>query len=299
MSINFLKYSKIYFIFSAIVVAASIASLIIFGLKPGIDFTGGSILEIDYKTERPSNQTVKDALSEFNLGDFFVQPADEKGVILSMGSINEKAHQKIIEKLKETGDFEEARFESIGPTIGRELREKTKVVIALALLVIVLYIAIAFRKVSRPVTSWQYGIASLFSLFHDILIPLGIFSLLGKFYQIQITIPVICALLAVIGYAINNVVVVYDRIRENLLRGHRLTFEETVNASLNQTLTRQLNTSLTTLFPLLAIFFLGGETLRYFALTLILGIAAGTYSSIFLASPLLVSWLKWRQKSSA
>ncbi|OIO46310.1 MAG: protein-export membrane protein SecF [Parcubacteria group bacterium CG1_02_39_15] len=299
MSINFLKYSKIYFIFSAIVVAASIASLIIFGLKPGIDFTGGSILEIDYKTERPSNQTVKDALSEFNLGDFFVQPADEKGVILRMGSINEEAHQKIIEKLKETGDFEEARFESIGPTIGRELREKTKVVIALALLVIVLYIAIAFRKVSRPVTSWQYGIASLFSLFHDILIPLGIFSLLGKFYQIQITIPVICALLAVIGYAINNVVVVYDRIRENLLRGHRLTFEETVNASLNQTLTRQLNTSLTTLFPLLAIFFLGGETLRYFALTLILGIAAGTYSSIFLASPLLVSWLKWRQKSSA
>ena len=299
MSINFLKYSKIYFIFSTIVVAASIASLIIFGLKPGIDFTGGSILEIDYKTERPSNQTVKDALSEFNLGDFFVQPADEKGVILRMGSINEEAHQKIIEKLKETGDFEEARFESIGPTIGRELREKTKVVIALALLVIVLYIAIAFRKVSRPVTSWQYGIASLFSLFHDILIPLGIFSLLGKFYQIQITIPVICALLAVIGYAINNVVVVYDRIRENLLRGHRLTFEETVNASLNQTLTRQLNTSLTTLFPLLAIFFLGGETLRYFALTLILGIAAGTYSSIFLASPLLVSWLKWRQKSSA
>ena len=299
MSINFLKYSKIYFIISAIVVAASIASLIIFGLKPGIDFTGGSILEIDYKTERPSNQTVKDALSEFNLGDFFVQPADEKGVILRMGSINEEAHQKIIEKLKETGDFEEARFESIGPTIGRELREKTKVVIALALLVIVLYIAIAFRKVSRPVTSWQYGIASLFSLFHDILIPLGIFSLLGKFYQIQITIPVICALLAVIGYAINNVVVVYDRIRENLLRGHRLTFEETVNASLNQTLTRQLNTSLTTLFPLLAIFFLGGETLRYFALTLILGIAAGTYSSIFLASPLLVSWLKWRQKSSA
>jgi len=233
------------------------------------------------------------------LGEISIQPTEEKGVILKMKDISEDVHQQIIQKLMGNSELEEKRFESIGPVIGRELKEKTKVVIALVLLTIVCYIALAFKKVSRPVSSWQYALSSLVCLSHDILIPLGVLSLLGKFYNVQITIPVICALLTVVGYAINNVVVVYDRIRENLLRGHRLTFEETVNASLNQTLTRQLNTSLTTLFPLLAIFFLGGETLRYFALTLILGIAAGTYSSIFLASPLLVSWLKWRQKSSA
>ena len=194
--------------------------------------------------------------------------------------------------------MEEKRFESIGPVIGQELKEKAKLLIVISLLSIVFYIAIAFRRVQKPLSSWQYGIASLFILSHDILIPLGVFALLGKFYQVQLTIPIICAFLTIVGYAINNVVVVYDRLRENLLRGvfrdFVLGFEEATNKAINQTLTRQLNTSLTTLFPLIAIFFLGGETLKYFALTLILGITAGTYSSIFLAIPILVSWLKWR-----
>ncbi len=159
-----------------------------------------------------------------------------------------------------------------------------------------LYIAFAFRKVSRPVKSWQYGVVSLFVLSHDVLIPLGIFSFLGKFYGIQITIPVIVALLTVVGYAINNVVVVFDRIRESLIKRALISFEETSNSAIRQTLTRQINTSLTTLFPLIFIFFIGGETLKYFALVLILGISFGTYSSIFLATPILVSWLKWRGK---
>ncbi|GAI39422.1 unnamed protein product, partial [marine sediment metagenome] len=153
----------------------------------------------------------------------------------------------------------------------------------------------AFRKISRPLPSWQYGIASLLALFHDVLIPIGILSILGKFYGVQITIPVITALLAVLGYSINNTVVVFDRIRENLLKQVG-TYQEIVNNSLNQTLTRSINTSLTTLFVLVAIFFLGGITLKYFALALILGIIAGTYSSLFLASPILVAWLRWRKR---
>jgi len=295
---NFVKYRKIYFIFSGIIIIGSLISLIIFGLKPGIDFTGGSILEIEFKADRPSNPEIREKLNQLNLGEVIIQPIEEKGAILRMKDVSEEVHQEILQKIKETGELEERRFESIGPTIGRELKEKTKIVIALALLSIVLYISLAFRKISKPLASWQYGIASLFCLFHDVLIPLGIFSILGKFYGVQITIPIICAILTVIGYAINNVVVVYDRIRENLLRARSAypeIFEKTVNFAINQTLTRQINTSLTSLFPLFTIFFLGGETLKYFSLALILGILAGVYSSIFLASPILVSWLK-RQK---
>lgn len=303
---NFVKYRKIYFIFSGILIIGSLVFLVIFGLKAGIDFTGGSILELEFKTERPSNPEIRELLKEFDLGDFSLQPANEKGLILRMKDISEDVHQQILEKLKGPtsggypGELEEKRFESIGPVIGRELKEKTKILIAFSLLSIVFYIAIAFRKVQKPVSSWQYGIASLFILSHDILIPLGIFALLGKFYQIQMTIPIICALLTVVGYAVNNVVVVYDRLRENLLKTLQrdifLGFEETANRAINQTLTRQINTSLTTLFPLITIFFLGGETLKYFALTLILGITAGTYSSIFLAIPILVTWLRWRMR---
>ena len=297
---NFVKYRKIYFIFSGLIIIGSLVFLVIFGLKAGIDFTGGSILELEFKTERPSNPEIRELLKEFDLGDFSLQPANEKGLILRMKDISEDVHQQILEKLKVNGELEEKRFESIGPVIGRELKEKTKILIAFSLLSIVFYIAIAFRKVQKPVSSWQYGIASLFILSHDILIPLGIFALLGKFYQIQMTIPIICALLTVVGYAVNNVVVVYDRLRENLLKTLQrdifLGFEETANRAINQTLTRQINTSLTTLFPLMSIFFLGGETLKYFALTLILGIVAGTYSSIFLAVPILVTWLRWRMR---
>jgi len=298
MNIPFVKYRKIYFIFSGILLIGSLVCLIIFGLKLGIDFTGGSILELEFKTERPSNQEIRESLKGFDLGEIYIQPADEKGLILRMKDISEDVHQQIIQKLKAKGELEEKRFESIGPVIGQELKEKAKLLIVISLLSIVFYIAIAFRRVQKPLSSWQYGIASLFILSHDILIPLGVFALLGKFYQVQFTIPIICAFLTIVGYAINNVVVVYDRLRENLLRGvfrdFVLGFEEATNKAINQTLTRQLNTSLTTLFPLIAIFFLGGETLKYFALTLILGITAGTYSSIFLAIPILVSWLKWR-----
>lgn len=296
MSIQFIKYRKIYFIISGILILGSLACLAVFGLRPGIDFTGGSILEVEYQTERPDNQAVRESLVDLDLGEVSVQSADEKGVILRMEDISEDVHQQVLEKLKTVGDFEEKRFESIGPVIGRELEEKTKVVVILSILAILLYIAIAFGKVSRPVSSWQYGIASIFMLLHDILIPLGILAVLGNFYGIQITIPIVTALLTIIGYAINNVVVVYDRIRENILRGRGLNFEEIADNAINQTFFRQINTSLTTLFPLTAIFLVGGETLKYFALTLILGIAAGTYSSIFLASPILVAWLALRRR---
>jgi len=296
MQISFLKYKKIYFVFSGILVLFSLVSLAVFGLEAGIDFTGGSILEVEYKDSRPSNEEIKGALANLGLKEIRVQPSGEQGDILRMKDISEETHQKILEELRKDNELEELKFESIGPVIGRELKNKTKVVAVLAALAILIYITFAFRKVSKPITSWQYGVASLLALFHDILIPLGVFAVLGKFYSVQITIPVITALLIVIGYSINNTVVVFDRIRENLIKNRNLDFAEIVNLSLNQTLARSINTSLTTLFVLFAIFFLGGATLKYFSLALILGLICGTYSSLFLASPLLVSWSKWRKR---
>lgn len=295
MNIPFLKYRKIYFIFSGILILGSLVFLGIFRLKPGIDFTGGSILEMEYKDERPVVEAVRETLYDV-AGPVFVQPTDSNGLIIRMKEVDEETHQQILGILSEGYNGEELRFESIGPVIGRELREKTIIVIILSLLAIVLYIAFSFRKIQRPISSWQYGLASLLALFHDSLIPIGIFAILGEFYGVQITIPVVVALLMVLGYSINNTVVVFDRIRENLLKRVGANFEETVERSLNQTLARSINTSLTTLFILIAIFFLGGETLKYFALILILGIIAGTYSSFFLISPILVSWLRWRKK---
>ena len=296
MNINFTKYRKIYFIFSGLLIIAAIASLIVFGLKPGIDFTGGSILELEYGGDRPQNSEILNQLNNLDLGTVYVQPTGEKGVILKMKDINDDLRQQIVQKLNEKEEVRQSRFESIGPTIGQELKQKTKIVVVIALLSIIIYIALAFRRIQKPIRSWQYGIASCIALSHDILIPLGAFSVLGKFYGVEISIPVITALLAVLGYSVNNTVVVFDRVRENLLRQGGF-FEELVDASLNQTLTRQINTALTTLFVSFAIFIFGGETLKYFALALILGISAGTYSSIFLAGPMLVAWFKWKNRS--
>ncbi len=292
MNIQFVKHSNWYFAFSAVLLLASVFCLFYFGLRPGIDFTGGSILEVSFQENRPDNQTVREALIDLDLGDFSVQPADETGLILRMKEISEEDHQQVLAELLEFGSLQELRFESIGPVIGQELKEKTGLVVILSLLAILLYIAAAFKKLTFPAKSWQYGLVALFTLLHDTLIPLGIFSLLGKFYQVQITIPVVVAMLTVLGYSINNTVVVFDRIRENILKRAGKDYAETVNLAMNQTLARSINTSLTTLFVLLAIFFLGGETLKYFSLMLILGITAGTYSSFFLAGPLLVLWLR-------
>lgn len=296
---NFTKYSKIYFIFSGILILGALACLIVFGLRPGIEFTGGSILEVEYKESRPLNEEIKEILAEFDMGEIQIQQTGERGVILRTKEIDEQTHQEILEKLKQGSfglELEENRFETIGPIIGRELKEKTKNVAIISLLAIITYISFAFRKISHPINSWQYGIAAIIALFYDVLITIGVFSVLGNFYNVQITIPVVTALLTVFGYSVNNTVVVFDRIRENLLQRTSELYEEVVNKSLNQTLTRSINTSLTTLFVLFAIFFFGGETLRYFALALILGIISGTYSSIFLTSPLLVSWLKRKQR---
>ena len=195
---NFTKYSKIYYAISIILVVASVASLFIFGLKFGIEFTGGSTIELEFKDARPSNDQISNALNDIDLGSIVIQPTGEKGLVLKLKGIDEATHQQVLSKINELSVSGERNFQYIGPSVGNELKSKTQLAVLISLLAITLYIAFAFRGVSRPVSSWKYGITSLIALFHDILIPLGVFSIMGHYYGIEITIPIIAALLTVL-----------------------------------------------------------------------------------------------------
>lgn len=293
---NFTKYSNIYYVISGILMVAAIASLAVFGLKFGIEFTGGSTMEVVFQDHRPTNEEISKVFSDFGLGDIIVQPTGERGAFLKLKGIDEETHQKAIGKLNTLSPVQEKSFQYIGPSVGNELKNKTLIAIILALVAITIYIAIAFRKVSRPVASWKYSITSLIALFHDILIPLGLFSVLGKFYNVEITIPIIAALLTIIGFSVHDTIVIFDRIRENILRRGSASFAQTVDWSLNQTLGRSISTVATVLIVMVSLYFFGGETLKSFSLALIVGIASGAYSSIFIAGPLLVTWNSFSER---
>ena len=283
---NFFRWGNIFLIFSGALVGLSFASILLFGLNLGIDFVGGAILEVEYENSRPSNEEIQSLLANAALIDLQVQPIGDKGIILRMEDISEEKHQEILATLGEQA--KELRFEAIGPVIGKELREKSLRIAILSTLVIAVYIWLAFRRITRPVKSWQWSFAALVVSVHDIAIPLGVLAFLGRYGFAQISIPIVVALLTVIGYSINDTVVVFDRIRENLEKQRDPLFGNIVNISIRETLMRSISTGFSTILVLVAILISGGETLRYFSLTLIIGIAAGTWSSLFLAPFLLV-----------
>jgi len=286
---------KIYFSISIILVLTSLVCLLLWGLNLGIDFSGGALMEIEFLGEGQSNQAIQEKLADLELDQINIQSTGEKGLILRLKSISEETHQIILERIG-LEQIIEKRFESVGPLISQELKRKAFWAILLALIAIIFYIAWAFRKISKPVASWQYGLVAIIALFHDILITLGFFSALGHYWNIEIGLPMVAAFLTILGYSVNNSIVIFDRSRENLLRTNWTDFEEIINQSVNQALTRCFNTALTTLFVLFAIFFLGGQSIRYFALALIVGIIVGTYSSIFVTSSLIVVWQRWQRK---
>lgn len=281
------KYRKIYLSLSIVLILVSLLSLVFLGLKLGIDFTGGTLIELEFSSSRLAGQEIQERLADLELGNINIQTTGDQGVILKLKEIDENTHQLILQKLSYP---EEKRFESIGPLIGEELKSKALWAIGVALVVIILYIAWAFRKVSRPVASWQYGLVAIIALFHDIFITLGFFSILTHFKEIEMGLPFVAAFLTILGYSVNNSIVIFDRARENLLKTNWTDFSQIINQSINQSITRCLNTSLTTLLVLLAIFFLGGQSIKYFSLALVTGIIIGTYSSIFITGPLLVIW---------
>jgi preprotein translocase subunit SecF len=281
-----------------------VASLLTWGLKFGIDFTGGAIQEISWNVERPSSEKIAAVYKAQGVDDVIIQNAGSDGTIQRFKDIDEATHAKIVSALQsefsaegKTGPavLEEKSFSSIGPTIGNELRTKSLYAIIMVLIAIVLYVAWAFRRVSRPIASWKYGVTAVIALTHDVIIPIGIFSVLGRFLGYEIDILFVTALLTVLGFSVHDTIVVFDRIRENQLK-HEGRFEDIVDDSVRQTIIRSINTSVTVMLVLLAVYLFGGESTRNFVLTLMIGVFFGTYSSIFVASPILVVWNNLRAK---
>ncbi|MFA6254586.1 MAG: protein translocase subunit SecF [Patescibacteria group bacterium] len=308
--ISIIKRRKIWLTTSTLMTIVGLVSFIMFGLKLGIDFTGGSLMELEFAVSVPTNQQINEALVSIDINNAVIQPVGEQGITIRAQDIDEATHQKILETLKqkfqpelpqsdsgiimEAKVLEEKRFDSIGPSIGQELKNKTVWGIIIVSVAIIAYIAWAFRKISKPVASWKFGTIAVISLMHDIIITAGIFAILGKFYGIEVNAPFIAALLTIFGYSNNDTIVVFDRIRENLIRHMGEDFETIVEKSINEVIVRSINTSFTVLLALFALLIFGGATIRDFVLALIIGVTIGTYSSIFLASPLLVVWEKFR-----
>ncbi|MEK7192555.1 MAG: protein translocase subunit SecF [Patescibacteria group bacterium] len=290
------KNSLVFIILSAILVGVSLFSVYNFGLRMGIDFTGGSIMEIAYKGARPDIAIVKETVGKAGVEGAVVQTSGTDGFLIRSRALTDTEHRTVRDSLSllaETptasaqSNFIENQFNSIGPVIGSELKQKAIYGIMVVVFLIVSYITFVFRKVSKPVASWKYGTAAIIALAHDIAIPFGVYAFLG----LEVDVLFVTALLAILGFSIHDTIVVFDRIRENLKGAKRdETFEHTVGKSLNETFVRSINTSFTVFITLMALYILGGESTRNFSFILVVGVIAGTYSSIFLASPLLVLW---------
>lgn len=325
----FIRNKIIFLSISSLLIVLSIAAIAIFGLRFGIDFTGGTLLEVAYPADRPQMEEIEERLSALDIGTFSLRPIDTNGYLLRSRELDEGMRARVEDALAMGGgvEMEVVRLNTVGPVVGAELRNKSYAAISIVLVMIILYIAFAFRSVSvgrveeeiaplmtrqerrknrreqaeprvalkRPVigvSSWHYGIAAVIALFHDIIIMVGVFAVLGQFMGVEIDILFVMALLAILGYSVNDTIVVFDRVRENLrLNAEREveeSFEDLVGHSLEQTYARSINTSLTTLLVLLALLFLGGASTTYFILALTIGVVAGVFSSIAFASPLLL-----------
>lgn len=288
---DFIKGRKIFYFFSLSLIAIGLLALIFWSLKPGVDFAGGSLLEFKV-SKKIEEKEIKSTLKPLNLGILELIPETGNSYQLRTKFVEEKTHQEILTLLKKKyPSLEEKKFETIGPSIGRELKHKGIFAGILALIGIALYVGLAFSKVSRPISSWKYGIITIITLFHDAFITLGLYTLYAHFFGGYIDSPLLVALLTIIGYSVNDTIVVFDRTRENLRRKlGQMPFPEIVNTSIKETLNRSINTSLTTCLPLLALLLIGPKSLFSFALVILIGILIGTYSSICIASPLLVDW---------
>lgn len=294
--LNIIQKRRWWFALSGIMVLTSLVALLMWGLKPAIDFTGGTLLELKMSNPEINNIALYNLIKDNNFdANPVIQSTADDRYLVRIKPIEESTHLELLAKIQESDPgMEELRYEFIGPVIGKELKDKAFYAIILVIIAIILYVAWAFRKVSYQVSSWSYGLIAVVALIHDILIVIGLFAFLGNFMQVEVGLPFVAALLTILGYSVNDTIVVFDRIRENLhKKGKHGDFEEIVNISVNETIARSINTSFTTLIVLFMVFFLGGVTLKFFILALIVGIIIGTYSSIFLAATLLVQTQKW------
>lgn len=296
--VNVVTTRRYWFLLSGALVLAALIMIAVFGLRLGIDFTGGTLAELQFTGARPDKSRVEQVAADAGVERATIQPLGTAGYLVRAAFIDEKKHEAFSGALKQAfaDEWREERFDTIGPTISKELRENTLYAIVLVVLAIIVYIAWTFRRVSEPVSSWKYGMCAIIALLHDVAIPTGVFAVLGRFAGVEIDALFVTALLTIFGFSVNDTIVTFDRIRENLLKQRHDPFETVVAESVEQTITRSFNTTITTLIALVAVYFFGGASTQPFALALIIGFISGVYSSIFLASPLLVSWYRWGSK---
>ncbi|MEQ1500339.1 MAG: protein translocase subunit SecF [Parcubacteria group bacterium] len=294
------KNRKFFFALSALLVVLSVVSVLAYGLNLGIDFKGGSMLEVSYEFQRPEMAGIRSSLDALDLGNYVLTPSGASNYILKTRDLNPAEKTVVLSAFQTdtTNPAKEERFNSLGPVVGNQLKNKALIAICLVVLAIVLFITFAFRKVSVPVASWKYGLATIVALAHDVIIPTGVFVAWIHFNGGELDLLFVTALLAILGYSVHDTIVVFDRVRENLkVVSKNESFIETVGKSVTQTFGRSINTSLTIFLALVSVYFLGGASTRDFAFVLLIGVIAGTYSSIFVASPLLVTLEKLQKKA--
>jgi len=295
-----IKHKKIFIGISTTLVILSIISLFVFGLKIGIDFKGGALTEVAYTTARPTQAELTQPLAALNFGDILLQPTGDLGYIVKSRDLSDAEHTELLQTLSQgnSSALTELSFDSIGPSVGKELTRKAILSVILISLAIICFIAFAFRKVSKPISSWKYGLIAIITLLHDVAIPVGIFVILSHFYGAEVDTLFVVAVLTILGLSVSDTIVIFDRIRENLKHQSEVAkknFGEIVGKSLEQSYVRSICTSLTVILVLLALYFFGPTSTKYFALMLTAGMFFGTYSSIFLASPLLVLVEEWQK----
>lgn len=289
-----IKYKKIWYALSILLIGFSIWAMFAYGFNLSIDFKGGSITELRYGGARPDKALVESGVQEMDIGGYSVRPSGADRYVIRTKILTNNEIETL-KKAASAGGVSPIieRSNTVGPTAGAELRSKSLKAISVVVLMIVLFVTFAFRKVSKPVSSWKYGFATIIALAHDVIIPTGIFVVLGHFAGVEIDLLFVTGLLAILGYSVHDTIVVFDRVRENLREWKADgDFESVVGKSVSQTFARSINTSLTIFITLLALYIFGSPATEHFALLLIIGLIAGTYSSIFVASPLLVTFFK-------
>lgn len=296
------KYRNIFFALTGILIAVSLGLLLAFGLNIGTDFTGGTLIEARYAAEKPSQEALSQSLTQAGLKGFSVRGAGENAYIIRSESLTNETRTALPSAVSIAGAYPATieRLTDIGPTVGAELRTKAFLALTLVILGIVLYVAFAFRKVSDPISSWAYSFITIITLLHDVIVPVGAFALFGYLWGAPVDVLFVTAILTILGFSVHDTIVVFDRVRENLRINQELKrkedFELVVGRSIEQTFVRSINTSVTVLISLGALFFLGPTATQDFALTLIVGIIAGAYSSVVFATPLLITWERWKAK---
>jgi preprotein translocase subunit SecF len=292
-----IKFKKFFVGLSIFFVVVSIAFVAIFGLKLGIDFKGGSSLDLAYLGTRPAVEEIKASLTNAGYGDANIQPAGDKDIVIKVRDLTDQQRAEVVTLASLGGkeQVEQKSFTTVGPSVGAELRKKAFASIILVLIAIILFVAYVFRKVSYPVSSWKYGFVVIIALIHDIIIPTGMFALLSHLYGVELDTLFIVALLTTLGLSVMDTIVVFDRIRENIIANKNKPFDELVGESLSQTFGRSINTSMVVLLMVISLAVFGPASTRLFSIVLAIGMFFGTYSSIFLASPLLVIFEKMQK----